>query len=216
METKKCSTCKEMKEVINFTKDKAKKDGLKINCIDCCKILYNEYREKNYQKESERCKKYNKEKRVVNKEEIKIYKRNYFQKNKGSIRDRIRKYRNENKETLNKRRKENITTYLNCIIGNCIRSSLKRLNNHKKSRTYEILGCSISEFKLYLESKFEPWMNWDNHGKYNGELNYGWDIDHIIPISSAKTEEDVLNLNHYTNLQPLCSYTNRFIKRDSI
>jgi hypothetical protein len=43
-----------------------------------------------------------------------------------------------------------------------------------------------------------------------------WDIDHIIPISSAESEDDVIRLNHYTNLQPLCSYTNRYIKRDSI
>jgi len=51
-----------------------------------------------------------------------------------------------------------------------------------------------------LESKFEDWMNWDNQGKYNGEFNYGWDINHIIPISSAKTEDDIIKLNHYTNL----------------
>ena len=55
-----------------------------------------------------------------------------------------------------------------------------------------------------------------NYGLYNGELNYGWDIDHIIPISSGNTEEDILNLNHYKNLQPLCSYVNRYIKRDNI
>ena len=59
-------------------------------------------------------------------------------------------------------------------------------------------------------------MTWENWGKYNGELNYGWDIDHIIPLSSAKTEDDIIRLNHYTNLQPLCSYTNRHIKRDKI
>jgi hypothetical protein len=57
-------------------------------------------------------------------------------------------------------------------------------------------------------------MSWDNYGKYNGELNYGWDIDHIIPQSSALNEEDVIKLNHYTNLQPLCSKVNRHIKRD--
>lgn len=28
-------------------------------------------------------------------------------------------------------------------------------------------------FKKYLESKFEDWMNWENRGLYNGELNYG-------------------------------------------
>ena len=59
-------------------------------------------------------------------------------------------------------------------------------------------------------------MNWSNHGLYNGQLNYGWDIDHIIPLSSVKTEEDVIRLNHYTNLQPLCSFVNRVIKRDRI
>ena len=68
--------------------------------------------------------------------------------------------------------------------------------------------------KLYLENKFEPWMNWDNRGLYNGEFNYGWDIDHIIPISSAESEEDLIHLNHYTNLQPLCSKVNRDIKRN--
>ena len=69
---------------------------------------------------------------------------------------------------------------------------------------------------MYIESKFEDWMNWGNYGKYNGELNYGWDMDHIIPISTAKCEDDIIQLNHYTNLQPLCSYTNRYIKCDKI
>lgn len=63
------------------------------------------------------------------------------------------------------------------------------------------------------DSKFEPWMTWGNRGLYNGELNYGWDIDHIIP--SAETEEGVIKLNHYTNLQPLCSKVNRDIKKDN-
>jgi hypothetical protein len=55
-------------------------------------------------------------------------------------------------------------------------------------------------------------MIWDNYGLYNGTPEYGWDIDHIIPSSSAITEEELLKLNH-CNLQPLCSYFNRDIKR---
>ncbi len=60
-------------------------------------------------------------------------------------------------------------------------------------------------------------MNWSNHGKYKSKMfNYGWDIDHKIPLSNAKSEEELLKLCHYTNLQPLCSYTNRVIKRDKL
>jgi len=91
---------------------------------------------------------------------------------------------------------------------------MKHIGYKKLTKTEIILGCIFEEFKQYLESKFEPWMTWENQGLYNGKLNYGWDIDHIIPISSAKTEEDVIKLNHFTNLQPLCSKINRDIKRN--
>ena len=63
------------------------------------------------------------------------------------------------------------------------------------------------------------WMSWSNYGNWNGypkELNAAWDIDHIIPISTAETEEEIIKLSHYTNLQPLCSYTNRHIKSGKV
>lgn len=59
-------------------------------------------------------------------------------------------------------------------------------------------------------------MTWENKGLYSGELNYGWDIDHIIPLSTAKTEEDVIKLNHYTNLKPLYSKINTDFKNKYI
>ena len=46
------------------------------------------------------------------------------------------------------------------------------------------------------------------------KLKYGWDLDHIIPVSSAKSEDEIIKLNHYTNFQPLDSYINRKIKRN--
>ena len=216
MKTKVCSTCKSIIEICNFTKDKNKRDGLKINCIECCKTLYNNYKDKNYLKESERGKKYNKEKRIINKEDIKEYKKKYYQENKESIELKRKDYRTSNKIRLNEIRKKNTIKYLNEKIGNSIRTSLKNNGFRKSSRTHEILGCSSQDLKIYLESKFEDWMSWENHGKYNGELNYGWDIDHIIPISSVNSEEDIIKLNHHTNLQPLCSYVNRYIKANKI
>jgi hypothetical protein len=102
------------------------------------------------------------------------------------------------------------------IVKQTIRSGIKRKGYTKKSKTYDILGCTHDEFKLQIESQFKEWMNWNNYGKYNGEEKYGWDLDHIIPLSSVNTKEDIIRLNHHSNLQPLCSYVNRCVKRDKI
>ncbi len=151
----------------------------------------------------------------------------YGENNAISISNKAKKYRNENKdyfinyrllnkdkhrEYINNRLKNDKVFKLKVNIRNLIRISLKRQSILKSNKTIDILGCSFEELNQYLESKFEPWMNWGNHGRYNNSPNYGWDIDHIIPLSTAKTEEDVIKLNHYSNLQPLCSYNNRVIK----
>lgn len=131
----------------------------------------------------------------------KIYKREYNKINK--------KRRNiENK----KRYKNDIMFSLKIKLRTMIYDSIE----YKSKKTEDILGCTFEEFKIYLESKFENWMTWENRGLYNGDFDYGWDIDHIIPLSTAKTEEDVIKLNHYTNLQPLCSKLNRNVKKNQI
>lgn len=157
----------------------------------------------------ERRKLYNKKYQEKSKEKRKNYDKEYYIRNKEKKKKSVKEY---NK----KRRKTDLLFKLKCNINRNIRINLKKNNHMKKSKTIEILGCSFEEFKSYIESKFETWMNWDNHGLYNGELNYGWDYDHIIPLSSAKTEEELLKLFHYTNLQPLCSKTNRNIKKGNV
>jgi hypothetical protein len=102
---------------------------------------------------------------------------------------------------------------LSCNVRTLVRESIKRGYTKKSKKTEEILGCNFEDLKQYFENLFEPWMSWENYGKYNGDLNYGWDIDHIIPLRVGKSDEEILKLNHYTNLQPLCGYTNRHIKR---
>ena len=77
-----------------------------------------------------------------------------------------------------------------------IRNSIKRQYTKKSKKTQEILGCSFEEFKIYLEEQFDENMNWDNQGSY-------WHMDHKKPISLAMSEEEVYELNHYTNFQPL-------------
>jgi hypothetical protein len=140
--------------------------------------------------------------------------------NKEYLSDYKKKYKKDNKDIINewhRRRWDEDSLYrLTFSIRNSIRESIVNNGYSKKLKTYDILGCSFEEFLLHIESKFEDWMTWSNKGLYNGDFNYGWDIDHIIPISSAKTEDDIIKLNHYTNLQPLCSKINRDIKKNKI
>jgi len=151
------------------------------------------------------------------------YRKNYYLNNREKIKLTKKRYRNNNRDKVNEYNRVYLQERLNNDIvfkishycRNMIRKSFNRNVYSKKSKTNEILGCSFEYFKLYLESKFEDWMTWENRGLYNGEFNYGWDIDHIIPLSSAETEEDVIRLNHYSNLQPLCSKVNRDIKIDN-
>ena len=149
----------------------------------------------------------------------------YYEANKEHIKARQKKFRQENWELIRQREKEaqikkrqDPFYKLKDSIRNRVRASMKSKGLSKNNKTLEILGCTFEEFKLHMETQFEDWMNWDNHGNPKDgvfEPNKTWDIDHIIPITTAKTEDDVYRLNHYTNLQPLCSYVNRFVKRDN-
>lgn len=102
---------------------------------------------------------------------------------------------------------------LKTIVRARVISAFKKGGLRKCCKTMEMLGCDYKTLMSHIESKFEPWMTWDKHGKYNGKPQHGFDIDHIIPLSTARTPEEIIHLSHYTNLQPLCSYVNRRVKR---
>ena len=103
-------------------------------------------------------------------------------------------------------------------LGNVIRGVIRKGKYVKKNKTIDILGCTYEDFRLYIEHQFESWMNWDNYGNVCETLepNCSWDLDHILPVSLANTEEEVYLLNHWSNFQPLCSFKNRNIKRDDV
>jgi len=168
------------------------------------------YREKNKEKILAR----KKENYLINREADNLRSKKYRLENKEKVKEYNKQYAINNKEKRQNRHKNRCLNDKLYELTTKIRTIIAKIFNRKKPKTIDIIGCSFEELKTHLESKFEPWMNWDNRGLYNGELNYGWDIDHIIPLSTAKTEEELVRLNHYTNLQPLCGYVNRVIKKD--
>jgi hypothetical protein len=78
--------------------------------------------------------------------------------------------------------------------------AFNRIKMNKPYNTETLLGISLIQLKEYLESLFKEDMSWNNRNL--------WHIDHIIPLASAKTKEDMIKLCHYTNLQPLWAKEN--------
>jgi hypothetical protein len=118
-------------------------------------------------------------------------------------------------------RKKKILTDPKYRLINTLRVRLHEYINqrgYKKDRnTFKVIGCTPDELREHIEKQWEPWMNWGNYGKYKPDTyNYGWDVDHFIPTSSAKTKKEIYKLSHYTNLKPLCSRINRHVKKDTI
>ena len=178
-----------------------------------------EYRDENF----ETIKLINKANYEKDKENRLVKAKEYREKNAEEVKEKAKIWRKNNPDYRAKRDRERKLSdekyRLSEIIRGAIRSSFKNRGSTKKGKTADILGCTTLEFKEYIESKFEVWMNWNNYGNkfvYSNMPNQYWDLDHIIQISTANTVEDLVRLNHYTNFQPLCSYTNRHIKRDII
>jgi hypothetical protein len=200
-----CGSCKIDKDVSEFYSNKGAKDLLNSNCKSCKASYYIHNSEK-----------------ILNRSK-KRYDENY---------ESIKKRRRELEEADEKKQQVKVEKFLERArihelvlikrkIKNLIGSSFKRALNGqyiKSERTEEILGCNPLFFKEYIESQFLNWMNWDNHGNVCVPLEYNcsWDLDHIIPISQAKTEEDILKLNHWSNIQPLCSKINRYDKKEKV
>ena len=70
----------------------------------------------------------------------------------------------------------------------------------KKSKSQDILGCTWDEFKRHIERQFTKGMSWDRLGEIH--------LDHIIPLATAQSEDDVIRLNHFTNIRPLWAKDN--------
>lgn len=77
----------------------------------------------------------------------------------------------------------------------------------KDSHFKDYIGYTLPELKLHIENQFKEGMYWNNHGKWDAAVKR-WQIDHIIPLDSAKTPEELYKLCHYTNLQPLWAAEN--------
>ena len=227
METKICVKCGIKKTLDNFYFKKCV-NRYETRCNVCVKKYMKEWSKKNkikirenkhnyYIKNMEHIKKANK---LRNKKKQKEYMKKYYQRNRDYlIKCSLKRYEN-NKEEINKKHKEyyeknkkqlmqkakvyvrnrrtkNPIYKFKCQVRCMLNGAFYRKNFKKNHRVEQILGCDYKTFYNYLLQTFK-----NNYG-------YEWDgiekihIDHIYPLKYAKTEEEIIKLCHYTNLQLL-------------
>lgn len=215
--TSRCKACDLLYRKTNAEAIKATSTRYREMNSDLLKQKKKEYYLKNKDSISKRAQKYREE----NKEKIFISKKKYREENKEKIYLSKKKYREENKEAIkakkssdtykenrNEQRRIRYNQDQNYKIESILRSrlvtALKVQKAYKANRTMELLGCSIEEFKKYIEDRWLPGMSWDNHSLE------GWHLDHIIPVSSWNLldPQQQKECFHYTNMQPLWAIDN--------
>jgi hypothetical protein len=174
--TKFCSFCTQTLHIALFPKRKSNKDGLDTYC-------------KNWNaKNRVRRREINKNYAIKNRHKVLQDMRNWYQINAEQC-----------KRNIAKRTKERESTDINFKLKRRIRSRLFSAIRHeyKTGSAVADLGCSIEDFKMYIQQQFESGMNWDNYGR--------WEIDHIIPLVTVDLTDrkSFLKVVHYSNMRPL-------------
>jgi len=206
IEKKECTKCHILKDICDFGIRKDRKSGYRSSCKECSSEISKKWINKNQTYVQERNKTYNKKYYNDNLDYIKERHKNYYVNNTEFCKEKMVDFKknnpNYNKDYDKERKLIDPIYKLNIIIRGRINKFFKLNEINKKNNTFDIVGCSPIFLKEYIENKFTEGMSWDNRGLF------GWHIDHIIPLSSAKTEEEIYTLCHYTNLQPLWAEDN--------
>ena len=191
---KQCKKCNAVKPLNEFCNRKGEKDGKHRYCKLCLNSDFKTYYHVSGRKENEYYKTY----REQNKEYFNKYSHIHYHTKKELYREW-----EKNKYAID------IPYRIKHLTSSRINSALSTYQALKKDRTIEYLGCTISEYCDYLESKFDFNMTWENQGTY-------WQIDHIRPIASfdLTDEEQLYQCFHYTNTQPMEKTENR-LKSDT-
>lgn len=190
-----CAKCDNVLAKSNFNSNKGRVDGLSVYCKKCEADLRQTDKYKEYERE--------RTKKRSQTEQWKEYQK--FYRGLVDVKDKSKQHRKQNREKYlqwtrdyHNRKKQDPLYVLEKQMRRIVWKTIKEKTKHTK----EIIGCDKKQLMKHLENQFTEGMSWKNYGID------GWHIDHIIPISSAKTKEEKIKLNHYTNLQPLWAEDN--------
>lgn len=198
---KECSKCRLSKPFSKFYTDRSKTSGLRSTCKEC-DLLADKGRKRVYHKTTG-----NYVNNHVPSESHRQKCREYYKLNKEKRLSKCKAYYLQNKTHINtQKRNYGRARYfsdkahrLRVNISSQIRMALKGSSYTNKSRVYKVTGLEFPELIAYLYYTLEC-----NYGELASSISLDKiDIDHIVPLCSDYTEEGIIRLNNYTNLQLL-------------
>lgn len=200
---KACSRCKNIKPTSDFSKKKTTRDGRAPHCKACDETYYQSNRDKKLKK--------SKVYYINNTSKAKAAYRAWYVKNREHVLEYAKIWREKNQEKLNTYARDRRRSDIDFKIRSNLRTRLSNAirDGRKSGSAIRDLGCSIAEFKKYIESQFISGMSWDNYGE--------WHFDHKIPLSKfdLTNSVQVKKAMHFSNLQPLWAEQN-LIKGDKV
>jgi hypothetical protein len=239
---KTCNKCDTTKPLAEFPRKHGNKDGHNGSCKECFHAWERTYRKnspktkansKRYRdKTKDKMSEYGKTYRKVNSDKISAKKAEYYLKNKSRIDSRIKEYGQKNKEKLDeyyrqyrkenskdilargvewakRKRKEDEFYRMKSNLRSTINFAFRRKKWKKNTKTQDILGCDFETLYTHLLNSFVRRYGREPSSKDRVE------IDHIIPLASANSSEELIQLSHYSNLQWL-THEDNYKKRDRL
>jgi hypothetical protein len=204
---KKCNKCLINKSLENFSKCKSNSDSLQYQCKQC-QALYTKINKNNVRDDQIPDNMVDKTYRICslckeNKLLTEYFKNNrckggYYSNCKQCNNKRNRKFAQNNPDKMLiywRKSLENVQRKIKSNISRRIRNSI---SSKKNSKTLDYIGCSIDDFKIWIEYQFEEDMSWENYGKL-------WNFDHVVPCCSfdLTSEENIKKCFIWENTRPL-------------
>lgn len=143
--------------------------------------------------------------RKANPEKHKLALAKHIEANRDKINARNSANRKENRALTRAKSTADGKRHYHSNVNNRISQNLRVRMRHalnyqsvkRQTSVYELVGCTISQLRCYLEGMFKEGMSWENRRL--------WHIDHIKPCALFDLREldRQKECFHYTNLQPL-------------
>jgi hypothetical protein len=159
--------------------------------INPCVVCRQRARARDYKRRNkEHIAEYNKNYKAEHKDDISKYNKNYNIVNRATIQPRVTR--------THKLRRQTDPTFK---YAHYLRSRINKVvKGEQRQHLVKTLGCSLDNFRKWLEYLFTDDMEFTNHGPY-------WHIDHIIPCA-AFSPENIAICFHWSNHQPLLAEEN--------